>query len=42
MNGGLHPRAEVAGLYLSRKENRRGLISIEDCVELAYVDIDSY
>lgn len=42
MNGELYPRGVVAGLYLPRKEGRRGLISIEDCVESTRVDIDFY
>ena len=31
-NGVLHPRANVARLYLRRKESGRGLITVEDCV----------
>ena len=30
-----HPRSDVDRLYMPRKEGGRGLISIEDCVELA-------
>ena len=33
--GALHPKSHVDRLYISRKEGGRGLISIEDCVELA-------
>ena len=33
--GALHPKSDVDRLYIPRKEGRRGLISIEDCVELA-------
>ena len=33
--GALHPKSDVDRLYISRKEGGRGLISIEDCVELA-------
>ena len=35
MYGALHPKSDVHRLYIPRKERRRGLISIEDCVELA-------
>ena len=31
--GALHPKSDVDRLYVPRKERRRGLISIEDCVE---------
>ena len=31
----LHPKSNVDRLYIPRKEGGRGLISIEDCVELA-------
>ena len=33
--GVLHPKSDVDRLYIPRKEGGRGLISIEDCVELA-------
>ena len=33
--GALHPKSDVDGLHIPRKEGGRGLISIEDCVELA-------
>ena len=33
--GALHRKSDVDRLYIPRKEGRRGLISIEDCVELA-------
>ena len=33
--GALHPNSDVDRLYIPRKEGGRGLISIEDCVELA-------
>ena len=35
MYGALHPKPDVDRLYIPRKEGGRGLISIEDCVELA-------
>ena len=31
----LHPKSDVHRLYIPKKEGERGLISIEDCVELA-------
>ena len=33
--GALHPKSDVNRLYIPRKEGGRGLISIEDCVDLA-------
>ena len=33
--GASHPKSDVGRLYISRKEGGRGLISSEDCVELA-------
>ena len=33
--GALHPKSDVDRLYIPRKEGGRGLISIEECVELA-------
>lgn len=41
MNGERRPNAGVARLYLHRKKGRRGLITAEDCSELATVDIVS-
>ena len=32
--GALHPNSDVDRSYITRKEGRRGLISIEDCAEL--------
>ena len=32
--GALHPKSDIDRLYITRKEGGRGLISIEDCVEL--------
>ena len=32
--GGLHPKSDVDRLYIPRKEGGRGLISVENCVEL--------
>ena len=35
MNGRLYTRSNVARLYLPRKEGRRGLIGIQECVIIA-------
>ena len=40
--GALHPKSNVDGLYIPRKEGGRGLISIEDCVELAVRGFEVY
>ena len=40
--GGLHPKSDVDRLYLPRKDGGRGLISIEDCVELANRGLEVY
>ena len=40
--GALHPRSDVDRLYIPRKEEGRGLISIEDCVELAVRGLEVY
>ena len=42
MYGALHPKSDVDRLYMPRKEGRRGLISIEDCVELAIRALELY
>ena len=38
----LHPKSDVDRLYIPRKEGGRGLISIEDCVELAIRGLKVY
>ena len=38
----LHPRDSVARLYLPRKEGGRGLLAIEDCVEIAILGLENY
>ena len=38
----LHPKSDVDRLYIPRKEGGRGLISIEDCVELAIKGLEVY
>ena len=40
--GALHPKSDVNRLYIPRKEGGRGLICIEDCVELAIRCLDVY
>ena len=40
--GALHPNSDVEKLYIPRKERGRGLISIEDCVELAIRGLEVY
>ena len=40
--GELHPKSDVERLYIPRKEGRRGLISIEDGVELAITGLEVY
>ena len=40
--GALHPKADVDRLYIPRKEGETGLISIEDCVELAKRGLEVY
>ena len=38
----LHPKSDVHRLYIPRKQGGRGLISIEDCVELAIRGLEVY
>ena len=38
----LHPKSYVDRLYIPKKERGRGLISIEDCVELAIGGLEVY
>ena len=40
--GALHPKSDVNRLYIPRKGGRRGLIFIEDCVELARRSLGMY
>ena len=40
--GALHPKSDVDRLYIPRKEGGRGLISIEDCFELAISGLEVY
>ena len=38
----MHPRSDVDRLYIPRKEGGKGLIFIEDCVELAIRGLEVY
>ena len=38
----LHPKSDVDRLYTQSKKGRRGLISTEDCVELAIKGLEVY
>ena len=40
--GALHPKSDADRLYIPRKEGGRGLISIENCVELAIRGLEVY
>ena len=40
--GALHPKSDVDRLYIPRKKRGRGLISLEDCVELAIRGLEVY
>ena len=40
--GALHCKSDVDRLYIPRKARVRGLISIEDCVELAIRGLEVY
>ena len=40
--GALHPQSDVDRFHMPRKKGRRGLISIEDCVELAIRCLEVY
>ena len=42
MYGALHTKSDVDRLYTPRKEGGRGLISIEDCIELAIRGLEVY
>ena len=42
IHGALHPKSDVGRLYIPRKEGGRGLISIEDCAELAIRGLEVY
>ena len=40
--GALHPKSDIVRLYIPRKEGGRGLISLEDCVELPIRGFEVY
>ena len=40
--GALHPKSDIDRLYIPREEGGRGLISIEDCVELAIRSLEAH
>ena len=40
--GGLHRKSDVDRFYIPRKDGGRGLIAIEDCVELAVRGLEVY
>ena len=40
--GALHPKSDIDRLYVPRKQGGRGLISIEDYVELAVRGLEVY
>ena len=42
IHGALYPKSDVDRLYIPRKEGGRGLISIEDCVDLAIRGLEAY
>ena len=42
MYGALHPKSDVDRLFIPRKKGGRGLISIEDCIELAIRGLELY
>ena len=42
MYGASHPKSDVDRLYIPRKEGRRGLISIDHCVELTIKSLEVY
>ena len=42
MFGALHPKSNVDRVYIPRKEGGKGLMSIEDCVELAIKGLEVY
>ena len=42
MHKALHPRDDVDRLYVSRKEGRRGLASIEDSVDVSIQRLEDY
>ena len=42
INGALNPKSDVAKIYISREEEGRRLISVEDTVKLAILGLERY
>ena len=42
MHGGLHPKSNVDRLYIPRKEGGRGLLNVEDTINLAVIGLERY
>ena len=42
MHWALNPKSDIARIYLSRKEGGRGLISVEDTVKFAILELERY
>ena len=42
MYGAHHPKANVDRLYLQRCEGRRGLLGLEDCVQVEVHSLEKY
>jgi len=42
MRKALHPRGDVHRLYLSRKEGGRDMMNVEDTVDLAIINLETY
>ena len=42
MHGGLHPKSNVDRLYIPRKEGGRGLLNVEDVINLAVIGPERY
>ena len=42
MHWTLNPKSDIARVYLSRKERRRGLIWVKDTVKLAILELERY
>ena len=42
MHGGLHPKSNVDRWYIPRKEGGRGLLNVEDVINLAVIGLERY
>ena len=38
----MHPKSDIDRLYILRKDEGRGVVDVEDCVELAVRDLEVY